>query len=110
MSIQAWTSTSTFLAIRRQRSLSPKTIPENRIPLLRPIPLLHPLLLPLMSDLLLISSFLFFFFFLLGLGLRTYVAFSLINIHFFTTFVSYCAFHAILNQPRGCMVRIERLG
>ena len=57
---------------------------------LRLTPLLHPLLLPLMPDLLRISSLpcrrRFFFFFFLGggggLGPRTYVAFSLMNIYF----------------------------
>ena len=50
MFIQAWTSTSTSLATRRKRSLSPQTVLENRIPLLRPTLLLHLLLLPLMSN------------------------------------------------------------
>ena len=66
MSIQTWTSTSTSLAMRRQRSPSSQTILENWVPPLRPTPLLHPLLLPLMSNFPRISSFacrrLFFFF------------------------------------------------
>ena len=76
--------TSTFLATRRRKSPSPQIILENQILPLRPTPLLHPLLLPLMSDLPHIPSlsFLSFFFFFLGLGPRTYISFFLMNIHF----------------------------
>ena len=63
MFIPAWTSTSTSLATRRQRSPSPQTILENRMLPLRLTPFLHPLLLPLMPDFLRISSLACFFFF-----------------------------------------------
>ena len=68
MPTQAWTSTSTSLATRRQKSPSPQTILESQIPPLRPTPLLHPLLLPLMSVLRHISllACCCFFFFRLG--------------------------------------------
>ena len=46
-----WTSTSTSLVTRGQKNPFPLTFLENQTPLLRPTPLLHPLLLPLMSDL-----------------------------------------------------------
>ena len=71
MSIQAWTSTSTSLATRRQRSPSPLTILENWMLPLRLTPLLHPLVLHLMPDFLRISSLPCrrrFFFFFVGLG------------------------------------------
>ena len=110
MSIQALTSTSTFLATRRQRSPSPQTILENRIPLLRPIPLLHPMLLPLMSDLPLILSFFFLYLCFAGPRTQDVCSFFLNKYSFFTTFVCTCAFHVVPNRLRGCMVRIERLG
>ena len=69
MSIPVWTSTSTSLAMRRQRSPSPQTILENRMLPLRLTPLLHPLLLPLMPDFPRISSLSYRrFFFFAGLG------------------------------------------
>ena len=103
MPIQAWTSTLTSLATRRRKSPSPQTILENHIPSLRPTPLLHPLLLPLMSDLPHISLLACcYFIFLLGLGPMTYVAFSLMNIHFYlTTFASTCAIRSVLHEPNG---------
>ena len=95
--IQAWTSTSTSLVMRRLRSLSLKIILKNRVLLLKPTPPLHRLFLLLTPKFLHSSrlpdvdfyTFLFMYIcFLLGLGPNTYVAFLLINIHFFFSFVS----------------------
>ena len=83
MPTQAWTSTSTSLVTRRRKSPFPQTVLENQIPLLRPTPLLHPLLLPLMSDLQHISSLAFFFFFFVGLGTQDICSFFLNEHSFF---------------------------
>ena len=64
MPTSAWTSTLTSLAMRRLRNPSLLTILENRTPLLRHTPLLHPLLLLLMPDCrcILMSVFVLFIF------------------------------------------------
>ena len=82
---QAWTSTLTSLAMRKQKSPSPQTILENQIPPLRPTPHLHPLLLPLMSDLRKYLCFLavVLFFFFVGLGTQDICSLFLNEYSFF---------------------------
>ena len=93
--IQAWTSTSTSQVTRRQRNLFLPIILKNQVLLLKPTPPLPRLFRLLTSKslysspparpwLLYFSSRVYLFvFFLLGLGPKTYVASSLMNIHFF---------------------------
>ena len=105
MPTQAWTSTSTSLATRRLKSPSPHTILENQIPLPRPTPLLHPMLLPLMSDLPhipLLACCCFFFF---GLGTQGICSLFLNEYSFFISPLLPLLVHFVL----FCMNRIDFL-
>ena len=106
MYIQTSTSTSTSQATRRQRSISLRIILKSQVLLLESTPPLHHLLLLLTPKFLcpsspsgcrlLYFSFMYTRFLLLGLRPKSHVAFPLIDIHFFLSFVFQLEYFALL--------------